>query len=56
MIFMGEQLNSHGNVANYSKQRHMPDGVIFGYSEQVPSLEDPIYNDGIDTTYNIRRD
>lgn len=51
MIFMGEQLNSHGNITSYSKQRHMPDGFVIGYSENVPSITDPIYNDGIDEEY-----
>ncbi len=48
MVFMGEQLNSHGNKENYSQQRNLPDALLWGYSEQVPSLSDPIYNDGID--------
>lgn len=48
MIFMGEQLNSHGNVKDKSQQRHMPDGFVIGYSENVPSITDPIYNDGND--------
>ncbi|MEG1524756.1 MAG: phosphodiester glycosidase family protein [Clostridia bacterium] len=51
MIFMGEQLNSHGSKRTGSKndlsyQRPVPDGLIFGYSEQVPDVNDPIYNDG----------
>lgn len=48
MVFMGEQLNSHGNVQDFSKQRHMPDAFVIGYSENVPSITDPIYNDGND--------
>lgn len=48
MIFMGEQLNHHGNKDDISKQRRMPDGLVFGYSESVPTVDDPIYNDGID--------
>lgn len=48
MIFMGEQLNIHGNKENISRQRRMPDGLVFGYSESVPTVNDPILNDGID--------
>ena len=48
MIFMGEQLNSHGNIKDYSKQRNLPDGLLFGYSSLVPTEDMPIYNDGID--------
>lgn len=51
MIFMGEQLNSHGNVKDYSQQRHMPDGLVIGYSRQVPTENDPIYNTGSDASY-----
>ncbi|MDO4852154.1 MAG: phosphodiester glycosidase family protein, partial [Clostridia bacterium] len=47
MVFMGEQLNTHLNTEDKSKQRNLPDGLLWGYSEQVPSLSDPIYNDGI---------
>lgn len=51
MIFMGEQLNSHGgkrtgNKNDLSYQRPVPDGLIFGYSEQVPGVDDPIENAG----------
>ena len=48
MIFMGEQLNSHGNIPNDSKQRHMPDAIGIGCSTLLPTINDPIYNDGID--------
>lgn len=48
MIFMGEQLNSHGNIPNDSKQRHMPDAIGIGWSTLLPTIDDPIYNDGID--------
>ncbi|MBQ5985946.1 MAG: phosphodiester glycosidase family protein, partial [Clostridia bacterium] len=47
MVFMGEQLNMHLNVVNKSKQRNLPDGLMWGYTEQCPTLSDPIYNDGI---------
>ncbi len=50
MVFMGEQLNRHGNkrVGTYedSYQRRIPDGLVWGYSEQVPDSDDPIYNTG----------
>jgi exopolysaccharide biosynthesis protein len=50
MVFMGEQLNRHGNkrVGTYqdSYQRRVPDGLVWGYSDQVPSVDDPIYNTG----------
>ncbi len=51
MIFMGEQLNSHngnriGSDDDISYQRAVPDGLMFGYSELVPSVDDPIYNNG----------
>ncbi|HAX39604.1 MAG TPA: hypothetical protein DCY10_01785 [Clostridiales bacterium] len=51
MIFMGEQINSHsglriGDSNDLSFQRAVPDGLMFGYSEQVPSVDDPIANDG----------
>lgn len=51
MIFMGEQLNSHsgqriGEKNDISYQRAVPDGLMFGYSDQVPSEDDPIANNG----------
>ncbi|MEA5049589.1 MAG: phosphodiester glycosidase family protein [Eubacteriales bacterium] len=50
MVFMGEQLNRHGNkrVGTYqdSYQRRVPDGLVWGYSDQVPDVDDPIYNTG----------
>ncbi len=51
MLFMGEQINSHGNKRigtdnELSYQRSVPDGLAFGYSEQVPTVDDPIYNNG----------
>ncbi len=47
MVFMGEQLNTHLNIENASRQRNLPDGLMWGYTEQCPTLSDPIYNDGI---------
>ena len=51
MVFMGEQLNSHsgqriGEKNDISYQRAVPDGIMFGYSEQVPGEDDPVYNNG----------
>ncbi len=51
MIFMGEQINTHsgqrtGNSNDISYQRAVPDGLMFGYSEQVPGVDDPVGNDG----------
>ncbi len=51
MIFMGEQLNTHsgkrtGSSDDISYQRAVPDGLMFGYSEQVPSVDDPVINNG----------
>jgi len=51
MIFMGEQINTHsgqrmGDKNDISYQRAVPDGLMFGYSWQVPSVDDPVLNDG----------
>ena len=51
MIFMGEQLNTHSGVRtgssdDISYQRAVPDGLMFGYSTQVPSVNDPVGNNG----------
>ncbi len=51
MVFMGEQLNHHGkrqknDRADDTYQRRIPDALIWGYSEQVPTEDDPIYNTG----------
>ncbi len=51
MIFMGEQLNTHsgkrtGAPDDISYQRAVPDGLMFGYSNQVPSEDDPVLNNG----------
>ncbi|NLI52832.1 MAG: phosphodiester glycosidase family protein [Clostridiales bacterium] len=50
MLFMGEQLNRHGNkhvgTVEDTYQRRIPDGLVWGYSGQVPSEDDPIYNRG----------
>ncbi len=49
MVFMGEQLNHHGNEKDWSKQRGLPDALVFGYSNAVPSVDDPVVNTGSDT-------
>jgi len=50
MLFMGEQLNRHGNkrvgTIEDTYQRRIPDGLVWGYSELVPSEDDPIYHRG----------
>ncbi len=50
MLFMGEQLNHHDNryegEVTDSYQRSVPDGLVWGYSAQVPTEDDPIYNKG----------
>ena len=45
MIFMGECLNQHSGVDS-DIQRPMMDGLFWGDSELVPTVDDPIYNDG----------
>ncbi len=45
MIFMGECLNQHSGVDS-DVQRPMMDGLFWGYSELVPTVDDPVYNDG----------
>ena len=50
MLFMGEQLNRHGNkrvgTIEDTYQRRIPDGLVWGYSDTVPSEQDPIYHRG----------
>ena len=50
MLFMGEQLNHHGNnrvgTVEDTYQRRIPDGLVFGYSDQVPSENEPLYHKG----------
>lgn len=50
MLFMGEQLNRHGNTRvgtiEDTYQRRIPDGLVWGYSDTVPSEDDPIYHRG----------
>ncbi|MDO4544452.1 MAG: phosphodiester glycosidase family protein [Clostridia bacterium] len=47
MVFMGEHLNYHdGRVDSADYQRGWPDSLMWGYSELVPSEDEPILNDG----------
>ena len=36
MIFMGERLNRGGSKKDWSALRNLPDGIIFGYSPNIP--------------------
>lgn len=45
MIFMGECLNQHSGIDS-DVQRPWTDGLLWGKSELVPSVDDPVYNDG----------
>ena len=45
MIFMGECLNQHSGIDS-DVQRPWTDGLFWGKSELVPSVDDPIYNTG----------
>ena len=48
MVFMGEQLNEHEGTGTQvmSYQRTIPEGLVFGYSTLVPSLDDPVTHTG----------
>lgn len=48
MVFMGEQLNTHrgGSKKDAKYQRNVPEGLCFGFSELVPSVNDPVRNTG----------
>ena len=45
---MGEQLNEHEGTGTQvmSYQRTIPEGLVFGYSTLVPSLDDPVTHTG----------
>ncbi|NLI54595.1 MAG: hypothetical protein GX417_09810 [Clostridiales bacterium] len=45
MIFMGECLNQHSGIDS-DVQRPWTDGLLWGHSELVPTVDDPVYNDG----------
>ncbi len=45
MIFMGECINQHSGVGS-DVQRPWTDGLFWGNSELVPTVDDPVYNDG----------
>lgn len=46
MLFMGEQLNRHGNkrvgTIEDTYQRRIPDGLVWGYSDTVPGEDDDL--------------
>lgn len=47
MIFMGEHLNRHDGTAGAADyQRKWPDALMWGYSELVPTENDPLLHDG----------
>ncbi len=48
MLFMGENLNQHKDSRSKKRsgQRSWADALLFGYSELVPTEDDPIYNTG----------
>lgn len=45
MIFMGEWLSQHSGIGS-DVQRPWTDGLLWGNSELVPTVDDPVYNDG----------
>lgn len=46
MVFMGEHLNKHSGVES-DVPRKLMDGLLWGTSELVPQVSDPIYSDGV---------
>ncbi len=50
MVFMGEHLNQHLNIKDWSKQRNLPDGLLFGHTDSLPDeMDPPPEHDGIRT-------
>lgn len=49
MVFMGEHLNWHSGPED--PQRPWVDGLMWGYSEQVPTVNDPILHNGDGRVY-----
>ncbi len=50
MVFMGEHLNTHLNIKDRSKQRNLPDGLLFGHTNSLPDeMDPPPEHDGIRT-------
>lgn len=41
MVFMGEHLNTHLNIKDYSQQRNIPDALLFGHTLLLPDENDP---------------
>ncbi len=58
MVFMGEHINRHANATGKrSSQRPWPDALLFGYSDLVPHVDDPIINtgNGVEADRNRRK-
>ena len=50
MVFMGQHLNTHLNIKDYSQQRGLPDALLFGHTTLLPDENDPAPEyDGIRT-------
>lgn len=45
MVFMGENLSQHSGEGS-DTQRPWTDGLLWGNSELVPTVDDPVYNNG----------
>lgn len=45
MVFMGENLSEHSGEGS-DTQRPWTDGLLWGNSELVPTIDDPVYNNG----------
>ena len=45
MVFMGENLSQHSGEGS-DTQRPWTDGLLWGNSELVPTIDDPVYNNG----------
>lgn len=46
MVFMGEYLNRHRRIEGNSQgQRNLPDMLLWGESDLVPSVDDPVVHD-----------
>lgn len=49
MVFMGENINWHSGADGH--QRNWVDALMWGYSQSVPSVLDPVYHNGRGSTY-----
>ncbi|MEG1755512.1 MAG: phosphodiester glycosidase family protein [Clostridia bacterium] len=52
MLFMGEYVNLRASA----HVRTLPDGLMWGYSELVPDVDDPLHFDGIYENQHLRND